>query len=306
MNRLVTMEFFIKWMKEEGKSSHTIKSYLKAVSYFETWYFDNIQKEIDYARLNPMDLKEWRHYLIHHARKKNGQPLATQTINSYIEAIRTFLHFLYVQGIVRFDPKKYLIPQTNKKVYAPRWLDTQEKRILLRYIEDPELAQKNAWRYTRNKAIIYTMLYAGLRISEVTSLTVFDIQNGYINVREGKGEAARDVPINKTLSQALNEWMKEREKKNPTTDALFTSQKGGKLTPSGIYPIFENIVKNTNIPDLTPHTLRHTFAHDLVQNGVPLPYVATLLGHDDLDTTRVYTSPKKQGLKDAVDTLSQE
>ena len=300
------MNNFIKWMKEKGRSSHTIKSYLKTIKHFETWYQENFKKKIDYKQLNPIDLKEWRHYLIHDARKKNGEPLATQTINSYIEAMRTFLHFLHVQGIIRFDPKTYLTPQQNKKVYTPRWLDAQEKRILLRYIEDPELAAKNAWRYTRNKAIVYSMLYAGLRISEVTNLTVFDIQNGYINVREGKGEAARDVPINKTLSQALNEWLKEREKKAPSTDALFTSQKGGRLTQSGIYSLFENIIKNTNITDLTPHTLRHTFAHDLVQNGVPLPYVATLLGHEDLDTTRVYTSPKKQGLKDAVETLSQE
>ncbi|MDM5335805.1 tyrosine-type recombinase/integrase [Fictibacillus enclensis] len=138
------------------------------------------------------------------------------------------------------------------------------------------------------------------------NLSIYDFKNGNLAIREGKGQAARDIPINKTLSLALDEWLIERNKKKPKTNFLIVSQKGGKLTASGIYSLFENIADQTNIVNITPHTLRHTFAHDLIDKGFPITFVAALLGHNDLDTTRIYIAPKKQNLKEAVESLSDE
>ncbi|MFC9084592.1 tyrosine-type recombinase/integrase, partial [Streptomyces sp. NPDC057062] len=225
---------------------------------------------------------------------------------NYIISLKAFFNFLVEIKFISFDPMENIKPQQSKTEYTPRWLDPSEKRFLIRFIEDPMLKEKNSWKYSRNKFIIFSMLHAGLRISEVTNLTIYDFRNGYISVREGKGQAARDIPMNKTLLATLDEWLIERNKKNPKTDYLLVSQKGGKLTVSGIYNLFEKIVEATKLNDLTPHTLRHTFAHDLIEKGHPITYVAALLGHNDLDTTRIYTSPRQQNLKDAVESLSDE
>lgn len=306
MEKLFNIEEYIDWLEEEGKTDNTISSYVKVVKYFEDWYASSHKEEIDYIKLKPIDLREWKKFLLDEAKTKVGEPLSIRTINNYIEGIKTFFRFLIDRNKLKYNPAEKLKPQTVKTEYIPRWLDPSEKRQIIRYVEDLALKEKNPWKYTRNRFIVFSMLHAGLRISEVENLKIFDIKNGYIQIRKGKGQAARDIPMNKTLSLALEEWLEQRNLKNPQNDYLLLSQKGGRLTTSGINKIIEKIREKTNLDDLTPHTLRHTFANDLLTNGHPMPYVAALLGHNDLDTTRVYTSPRQQNLKDAVESLSDE
>lgn len=300
------MKTFKEWLIEEGKSDNTIKSYEHAVSTFEKWFREVNHEEITYQDIRPIDLRDWKQYLLRSAKKRNGEPLAMRTINSYIESVRTFLRFLYETKVIQYNPSTALKAQNVRTEYVPRWLDKREKKLVLREIEDPVLQNRNPWLYTRNRAIVYLSLHGGLRISEKVNLTIHDFKHGYIQIREGKGQTAREVPMNKSLSKVINEWLIERAKKEPTTDAFLISQKGGPLTVHGIYKLFDRIAENTKMPDLTPHTLRHTFGHDLIQAGNPITYVAALLGHSDLDTTRIYTSPRKKNLEDAVQSISEE
>lgn len=299
------MKGFKEWLIEDGKSENTIRSYLKVVSYFESWYEKNFNEVVDYQNIRPVDLREWKQYLLK-AQKKNNEPLAIRTINNYIESMKTYFRYLEETKIITHNPSLGLKPQTTRIEYVPRWLEPREKRSLLREIEDPVLENRNPWLYYRNRVIVYLSLHGGLRISEKVNLSIYDFTKGYISIREGKGQVAREVPMNKALSNAVALWLKERNKKNPSTNYFLVSQKGGRLTNSGIYSLFNKLEQNTGIEDLTPHTLRHTFAHDLIEEGIPITYVAALLGHSDLDTTRLYTSAKKEGLKNAVNKLSDE
>ncbi|QVY63961.1 tyrosine-type recombinase/integrase [Cytobacillus gottheilii] len=297
---------YMEWLRKNGKTENTANSYIKVINYFSTWFLQLYKEEIEIQKVRSIDLEEWKKYLLKEKKKKNGEPLSIKTINNYIEGIKSFFRFLQESNIILDNPAEAIKPQLLKTEYTPRWLENKEKRILLRVIDDPVLKTKNYSRYLRNKLIIYLGLHAGLRISEIVNLSIYDFKDGYIQVREGKGQAARDIPMNKNLSNVLSEWMKVRKDIKFQTDALLVSQKGSRLTTSGIYYLFEKLVEKTNIKDLTPHTLRHTFANDLLQNNQPITYVAALLGHNDLDTTRIYTSPKKKGLQDAVDSLSTE
>lgn len=229
-----------------------------------------------------------------------------KTVNNYIESLKTFFLFLVTCEHIKYNPMEDIKPQKVKTEYIPRWLEPKEKKQVVKVIEDMELKKKNPWRYARNRFIVFAMLHGGLRISELLNLSIHDFKEGYLQIREGKGQVARDVPVNTSLTNALEEWLEERSKKAPTSEYLVLSQKGGKLTPSGVYKLFDSIIDKTKIKDLTPHTLRHTFAHDLLEKGFSITYVAALLGHSDLDTTRLYTSPKKKNLRFAVETLSDE
>ena len=299
------MKDYRTWLIESGKSENTVRSYLKVVSYFESWYESNFNESIEYKNIRPVDLRDWKQYLFS-AQKKNGTPLTVRTINNYIESLKTYFRFLEEEDIIAHNPSINLKPQTTRIEYTPRWLGSKEKRSLLRMIEDPELESRNPWLYSRNRVIVYLSLHGGLRISEKVNLSVHDLSKGYISIREGKGQVAREIPMNKVLSNAVSLWLTERNKKNPATNYFLVSQKGGRLTTSGIYNLFNKLANKTGIDDLTPHTLRHTFAHDLIEKDTPITYVAALLGHSDLDTTRLYTSAKRDGLKNAVDKLSDE
>lgn len=297
---------FEKWLLSKGKSENTIKSYLKVVSYFETWFMGKQKKIVNYAEVHPVEIREWKQYLLRDAKKRDRSPLSVKTVNNYIESLKTFFLFLVTCEHIKYNPMEDIKPQKVKTEYIPRWLEPKEKKQVVKVIEDMELKKKNPWRYARNRFIVFAMLHGGLRISELLNLSIHDFKEGYLQIREGKGQVARDVPVNTSLTNALEEWLEERSKKAPTSEYLVLSQKGGKLTPSGVYKLFDSIIDKTKIKDLTPHTLRHTFAHDLLEKGFSITYVAALLGHSDLDTTRLYTSPKKKNLRFAVETLSDE
>lgn len=300
------MTSFNEWLLQRGKADNTIKTYEKGVSNFMLWLESEGTEIIDFNEIRAIDLREYKKYLLRTAKKKNGKPLALRTVNTYIESVKVYFQFLKKTRVIKHDPSEGLKVQNVKNEEIPRWLDKTEKRSLLRVIEDPVLKGRNPWLYSRNRAIVYLSLHGGLRIGEKVHLTVHDIKNGYIHVREAKGNSARLVPINKSLAKVIDEWIQERNKLKPNTDAFLVSQKGGSLSASGIYNLFENLVKKTNIQELTPHTLRHTFAHNLLEAGNPLPYVADLLGHIDINTTKIYTKPRKSNLKDAVDSISDD
>lgn len=297
---------FNEWLLKKGKSENTIRTYVKAVSYFEDWYMSTYKVEISYVDIRPVDLRNWKNYLINTARKKNGEPLAVRTVNNYIESVKAFFRYLVDLNIIVDNPSDNIKPQNIKVVLEPRWLDKHEKNLVLRFIEDPILKNRNYWLYIRNQTIVYLSLHAGLRISEIVNLTIYDLKSGFIQIRAAKGQAAREVPMNKSLSRVMNEWLNVRSTKQTESEALLISQKGGHLTTSGIYNFYNKVSKETKIPNLSPHMLRHTFANDLINAGNPITYVAALLGHSDLDTTRIYTTPKRTNLKDAVESLSNE
>jgi len=188
----------------------------------------------------------------------------------------------------------------EQKDTAPRWLDHKEQLALLRAVRKRESK--------RDLAIIQTLLGTGLRISELAALKVSDLEiserKGWLYVRKGKASKARDIPLDNKTRQVFSSYLQERPEDGtdlPAGEAgrLFSGQRGP-LSEAGINYLVTKYAYQARLEDCTPHTLRHTFGKTLVDAGVPLDQVATLMGHESLDTTKVYTRPSKTGLERAV------
>ena len=134
---------------------------------------------------------------------------------------------------------------------------------------------------------------AALRVSD---LEISD-RKGWIHVREGKGSKARDIPLDNRTRQALSSYLEERPEDD--SNRLFLGQRGP-LKEKGIDYLVNKYAYQANLEDCTSHTLRHTFGKNLVDAGTPLDQVATLLGHESLETTKIYTRPSQRDLEQAV------
>jgi integrase/recombinase XerC len=175
---------------------------------------------------------------------------------------------------------------------APKWLDRNQQLALLREV------RKNG--SLRDYAIFQTFLGTGLRISELAAVTLEDLEindrSGWLRVRSGKGTKSREVPLDLKTRQAIEEYKKVR----PTSNAnrLFLGQRGT-INSEGINYLVAEYSRRAGL-DCTPHTLRHSYAKNLVDMGTPLDQVAILMGHESLDTTKIYTKPSRGDLEQAV------
>lgn len=147
----------------------------------------------------------------------------------------------------------------------------------------------------------------GLRVSELANLKLGDLllteRKSTLTVRAGKGTKQRTLPLNKDARQVLEQWLAVRPP--IAADMLFAGQRGEPMRPRSAQIAVSRLARLAGLPDVTPHTLRHTFAKSLVDNGVTLEKVATLLGHESLDTTRLYVTPGERDLEEAVERLAE-
>ena len=182
---------------------------------------------------------------------------------------------------------------------APKWLDKNQQYALLRAVQEKGKV--------RDVAIITLMLHTGLRVSEVAALKVGDVElsvrKGSLNVRGGKGGKYRTVPLNADARKALQAYMEQRPGLK-VGDYLFIGQRGDRLEAPGIYYLVQSYAYDAHLEEVTPHTLRHTFGKNLVDAGVSIDRVAQLLGHESVDTTRIYTTPSAQDLQNEVEKVA--
>jgi len=276
------------YLTRAGNSPHTVKSYSHDLTAFTRWFEQTTGESFNPQAVDPRDLQEYKGHLV-----RQGQSPAT--INRRLIALRRFFRWAKQEGLAQDSPfeaiEKILVKQQQNT--APRWLDRQEQLALLRAVRKGESK--------RDLAIIQTLLGTGLRISELASLKIADLEiserSGWLHVREGKGSKAREIPLDNRTRQALASYLEERRENG--SERLFLGQRGD-LNEAGINYLVGKYAYQAKLEDCTSHTLRHTFAKNLVDAGAPLDQVATLLGHESLDTTRVYTRPSKRDLEQAV------
>ena len=156
-------------------------------------------------------------------------------------------------------------------------------------------------------AIVKLLLNTGLRVSELCDLTWSDIKitdrKGSLTVRSGKGNQRREVPLNKDARSAL--LLIGYEQNALAHLRVFMGQRGP-MTPRGVESMLKKYVQHTDLEDVSPHSLRHTFCKNLVDAGVGLEKVAALAGHENLETTRRYCTPSPQDLAQAVELIGSE
>jgi integrase/recombinase XerD len=190
---------------------------------------------------------------------------------------------------------------------APKWLDKKQRNDFTQAMKDD--LQMARIRYPRlwvlrlrDAAVVTLLLHAGLRVSEAANLRLADIslsaRKAALTVRAGKGGKQRNLPINSEARRFLEEWLTVRPEAG--SEMLFIGQRGEPMQVRSAQIAVARYAKQAGLDDVTPHTLRHTFAKSLLDNGVTLEKVAALLGHESLDTTRIYVTPGEKDLQDAV------
>jgi integrase/recombinase XerD len=297
------MKTYQEWIIGNGLVLSTMKVYISVFEEFRSWWKEKTGSEEFYPKkVTPIDVQDYKKYLLNRPTK-----LKPTTINKKIEGIRSYFRYCEEEKILQFNPTLKLKPQKVENRYdSPRWLNRNEKNKLFRVFYDEHFKVKNSWRFLRNKAIVYLMMYAGLRVSEVVSLEIQDIdfRHQIVEVNNGKGGKFRRVEIEKELIDSLKEWLTLRGEKE--TKRVFISQKKGPLTTNAVQRMFSKLGHETSIDGLTPHVLRHTFCHDLAEKGFSLTLIAALAGHSDLNTTRIYTVAGKKERRKAIQSLSGE
>lgn len=306
------LQEYEQWLTENGFRDNTIERYLIVARNFMVWHIELLKKDaFSSLDVSARDLQDWKKYLLNEATYQRGKQkprrYSINSVNNCLKAIRTFFQFFYESGVITNNPALKVKAQKIAVDFdqEPRWLERSERNRLVREIEDERYAQKNRWKFTRNRAIVYSQLYAGLRVSEVCDLELEDIafDKGYIFIRDGKGGKARRIEMNKDLRKALSEWISERG--YPNTPKLFTSSRGDQaLTKRGVEYLYQSLGQRTGITDLTSHVPRHTLAHDLIESGYSLQRVADILGHSNINYTRIYTKSSSQERREALDSLS--
>lgn len=282
------MKEYSYYLQAEGKSEKTISHYLRIVEHFQSWLKKNdlLKKSVESIHLNL-----YREDLI--AKYKPS------TINNYIIVMKHYFHYLYETNQIDFDIAMKLKGVKNQVPPLNRGISKNEVRKLIIYLNQKELYDKNPWRATRNKAILYLIIFAGLRRSEITHLKLEDIKENLAMINDSKHSNYRIIPLHKEIKSALYEWLQYRGEIDHSY--VFTSQKGGGLSERAINHLFESLQEKGY--EVYPHLLRHYFATQLNENHVPLDQIRALLGHVDIKTTIRYLDKTEENLAAAINTL---
>ena len=294
---------FRRWLESLGRSRHTVEGYQVDIRDFARWFVGTTGKQLAPHLLTSRDVRDYRQYLVTVRKAKPS------LVNRRLAALRAYVRWAQKAGLLQRNPLEGIKPMREQE-RAPRWLGRSERNALLRELETMvNGARTPFWRVQaiRDRAITLLLLNTGLRVSELCALECSDLdmgeRRGELRVRAGKGGKERVVPLNAESRKALREWLEVM----PASDspALFLGKGGRRLHPSGVQGRVAEIGRRAGVA-VTPHVLRHTFARSLVEAGVSLEKVAAILGHESLDTTKVYLTPSMADLQEAVEKVGGE
>lgn len=292
-----SLQAFGNHLVDQDKSERTITGYVDDLRHFSRWYEQSNGEELRPDRLTPTDVKQYRAFL----QTAQARPA---TVNRRLAALRAYGKAAKDLGLAENNPANGIRGVKEQKM-APKWLDKQEQARLTREVErrcqnaKTEPARRQA---ARDKAIVVLLLNTGLRIGELSALEIGDInlaeRKGELRVRNGKGGKDRRIPLNRDARKALQEWSAARPE--TATRLVFTGQRSEGLKRRAIQTRLEELGEAAKVEGVSPHVFRHTFAKNLVDVGVSLEKVAMLLGHTNLNTTKIYITPGMVDLEKAV------
>ncbi len=267
-------------------SNDTIKAYENDLNNFRDYLSsESINKVVD------IDYQVLRNYL----RYIHNKNYTNKTISRNISTLRSFYKYLINEQVITFNPMTLISnPKLEKKL--PSYLNYSEIDNLI------NVGEVNTPLDARDKLIIELLYSTGIRVSELVNIKIKDI-NLYDNTIKvlGKGNKERIVLFGKDCSKMINDYLNnyhiELAAKNKS-DFLFLNNNGRNLSTGGIRYIINNIIKKNSLKyKVTPHTIRHTFATHLLNNGADLKSVSELLGHANIETTGIYTHISNERLR---------
>ncbi|WP_018660526.1 site-specific tyrosine recombinase XerD [Heyndrickxia acidiproducens] len=274
---------------EKGLADNTVKSYERDLHS----YIRYMQKVEQLGSLNDVT----RVHILHFLNFLKTQGKSSKTIARHIASIRSFHQFLLRDKATDQDPTVHIeTPRPERSL--PKVLTIQEVEALL------AAPKGDTPLHMRDQAMLEMLYATGMRVSELIQLNLdsLHLTMGFIQCI-GKGDKERIIPIGRTAASSVERYIKDGRPKlisaQHRTDALFLNHHGRRLTRQGFWKILKGLAKKANIEkDITPHTLRHSFATHLIENGADLRAVQEMLGHADISTTQIYTHVSKTRLKD--------
>ncbi|OLS40169.1 site-specific tyrosine recombinase XerD [Bacillus sp. MRMR6] len=238
-----------------------------------------------------------RVHIVHFLGFLKEQGKSAKTLARHVASVRAFHQFLLRDKATNQDPTVHIeTPKLERSL--PKVLSLQEVEKLL------DTPNKQGHFGLRDKAMLELLYATGIRVSELINI---DLENvhltmGFVRVI-GKGDKERIVPVGRTASEAIQAYLNNGRphfiSKKHRSNAFFLNNLGNRLTRQGFWKILKKLTQEAGIlKELTPHTLRHSFATHLLENGADLRAVQEMLGHADISTTQIYTHVTKTRLKD--------
>lgn len=273
---------------EKGFSPNTVESYLLDLAKLEQYCKE---RQLDIVRLSYDDLQDF-------IRQTFDSETKASTQSRILSGIHSFYRFLLYHNYIEQDPSE-LLETPKKEAHLPEVLTIEEIDAMERAID---LSKPEGHR---NRAIIEMLYGSGLRVSELVNLKLSDMyrKEGYM-VITGKGSKQRLVPISPVADEWFGYWLEDRSRldiKQEAVDYAFLNHYGRQLTRTMIFTIIRRLAEDAGIhKTISPHTLRHSFATHLLQNGADLRVIQQLLGHESISTTEIYTHIDIQDLRQAV------
>ena len=279
------LKYFFDFLENDKKlSDNTLQSYKRDLKQFKR-YIEAC--EINYNHVKEEDIKDYIKELQEEGKKASS-------ISRCIASIRSFYQFVLKRKKIKVDPTANIqSPKIEKRV--PSVLTSKEVELLLDQPKDVDL------KGTRDKAMLEFAYATGMRVTEIISLNIDDVnlEEGYVTCKTGNKQ--RTIPLGTMSLNALKEYVDDARDvliKNDDEKALFVNVNGGRLTRQGFWKIIKYYKEQAHITkDITPHVLRHSSATHLLQNGADLKAIQTMLGHSDISSTQVYMQFQDEGLK---------
>lgn len=280
----------------KNRSIKTVNNYRRYL-----YRFFNFVKINHISELSPKHVNDFILYLKRQNGTRDGE-MKTNTRNYHLIALRTFLKYLAKIDVKSLSPEKIELAKQQ-----PRQVEFLEKDELKKIIEAPTLTKDSELTKLRDVAILELLFSTGLRVSELAGLNIenINLDKDEFSVR-GKGGKVRVVFVSDSAKNALKEYLKARKDTSPAlfvrTDLDPKSHSLENLTPRSIERIVKKYSKVAGITKkVTPHTLRHSFATDLLYEGADIRSVQEMLGHSSITTTQVYTHITNKRLKETYE-----
>lgn len=285
---------------ERGFSEGTIKEYEKDL----TLLAEFIQNNYDIDNLEVSDITYYNitEFLADLIIERDCKAV---TRNKRLYVIRSYMKYLVKKDVIKENAALQIESTKLRKNVEPVYLDDDEIQKIISVVN-----KDNSWYPIRDRAIILTFIYTGLRLSELVNLNIHDIDYKHKQIRVvGKGNKERVIPLHERVLNAIDDYIargRKKFKKHDDNHILFLSNRGNRIGQSNIEKMINKYIDIANInkrKNISPHKLRHTFATRVYRETKDLKVLQDLLGHENLSTTQIYTHTDHKDRKDAVDKL---
>jgi site-specific recombinase XerD len=291
---------FLKHLDEKGLDPKTIANYKASWSKFSKWLLQVDPDLKDPGSAIQRDIANYKRHM-QEAGGRNGKPATESTMQLAFVHLNAIFRYFHEQGRIPTNPVEPIRkPRAARR--KPKWHSRNEQNAILREVRRS--------KSKRDNAIFTVFLHVGLRVHELCDLLrdelVMNPRSGSVYVR-GKGFRDREVPLNVDARYALESYLADRKDDSPY---VFTSERSPKMSVRGVQHIVEKYRKRTGIKNLSCHSLRHTFGHELLTATGDPQKVAMLMGHfkengdPNIAMTMIYTTPSVEDLEAAVESIS--